>query len=225
MCGRYSLTNSKSKEIMERFGPVQIEFEFEPRYNITPSQQVPVVINQNGNKRLLMFHWGLIPHWARDESVAHKLINARAETLTEKPSFRESFEQRRCLVLADGFYEWKKEGRVKIPYRIIMRDGKPFAFAGLWDTWLSPAGQRLNSCVIITTGSNTLMETIHSRMPVILPKNMESIWLDSAYPIHKVKALLKPFPSEEMSAYEVSSLVNSPRKDEPACIYPVNRLF
>ncbi|KJR45613.1 hypothetical protein UF75_4007 [Desulfosporosinus sp. I2] len=212
--------------IIKRFGLVQLEFEFGPRYNIAPSQQVPVVICKNGNNRLLMFQWGLIPYWAKDESIGNKLINARAETLEEKPCFRKSFEQKRCLVLADGFYEWKKEGRIKKPYRITLQDGRPFAFAGLWDSWLSPTGQTINSCVIITTTPNKLMEPIHNRMPVILPQDMEPLWLDAGtIPSRVVKGLLTPFPEEGMVAYEVSPLVNSPRNDGPECMVPVNNLF
>jgi len=224
MCGRYSF--SQPKDIRERFGLVQLEFEFGPRYNIAPSQEIPVVIHQNGGNRLVMLRWGLIPYWAKDESIGNKLINARAETLEEKPSFRKSFEQRRCLVLADGFYEWKKEGRVKKPYRITLQDGKPFAFAGLWDTWLAPTGETVNSCAIITTTHNKLIEPIHNRMPVILPKDMESLWLDvSVPPSREVKGLLTPFPAEEMVAYEVSPLVNSPRNEGHECMVPVNSLF
>ncbi|WP_235839004.1 SOS response-associated peptidase [Desulfosporosinus metallidurans] len=193
---------------------------------MAPSQQVPVVIHQNGGNRLLMVRWGLIPYWAKDESIGNKLINARAETLEEKPSFRRSFEQRRCLVLADGFYEWKKEGRVKKPYRITLLDGRPFAFAGLWDSWLSPTGQTINSCAIITTTPNKLMEPIHNRMPVILPQDMESVWLGGdVTSSREVKGLLTPFPEERMVAYEVSQLVNSPRNDGPECVVPVNSLF
>jgi len=224
MCGRYSFSNPK--DIIERFGLVQLEFDFGPRYNIAPSQQVPVVIHQNGGNRLLMFKWGLIPYWAKDENIGNKLINARAETLEEKPSFRKSLEQKRCLVLADGFYEWKKEGRGKKPYRITLQDGRPFAFAGLWDTWLSPTGQRINSCVIITTTPNKLMEPIHNRMPVILQQDMESLWLDvNITSSREVKGLLTPFSADLMVAYEVSQLVNSPCNDFPECIAQVNRLF
>ena len=225
MCGRYLFAAPRPRELVARYAPVQLEFDFEPRYNIAPSQQVPVVINRKGGNRLLMFRWGLIPYWHKGESPGKPLINARAETLEEKPSFRTTFPQRRCLILADGFYEWKRAGRVKRPYRITLQDGKPFAFAGLWDTWLSPAGQTINSCAIITTQPNKLMETIHSRMPVILSGSGESIWLDSGRSIQEVKALLQPFPAEKMSACEVSSLVNSAAKDEPACLAPINRLF
>ncbi|HWQ43106.1 MAG TPA: SOS response-associated peptidase [Desulfosporosinus sp.] len=222
MCGRYSF----SKPDLKRFGLGQLEFEFVPRYNIAPSQQVPVVISQNGCKRLLMFRWGLIPYWAKEMSIGNKLINARAETLEEKPSFCKSLDQKRCLVLADGFYEWKSEGRVKKPYRITLQDGGTFAFAGLWDAWLSPTGQRIDSCTIITTTPNKLLEPIHNRMPVILPQDVESIWLDENIKWSgEVHGMLKPFPAESLVAYEVSQLVNSPRNDGPGCVVPVNSLF
>lgn len=224
MCGRFSL--SEPRGIVERFSIVQLEFEFEPRYNIAPSQQVPVVIRENGSNRLFMFRWGLIPYWAADEKIGNKLFNARAETLEERSSFRKSFEQKRCLVLADGFYEWRKEGRVKKPYRFTLKDGRPFAFAGLWDSWLSPAGQLINSCTIITTTPNTLMEPIHDRMPVIMPPEMESAWLDvDSTPSRELIGLLKPYPAERMVAYEVLTLVNSPRNEGPECAVPANSLF
>lgn len=222
MCGRYSF----AKPNIERFGEGQLEFEFVPRYNIAPSQQVTVVIRQKGGNHLRMLRWGLIPYWAKDISIGNKLINARAETLEEKPSFRKSLEQKRCLVLADGFYEWKSEGRIKKPYRITLQDGGTFAFAGLWDSWLSPTGQRVNSCTIITTTPNKLLESIHNRMPVILPQDMESVWLDENVTwSSEVRGLLTPFPVERMVAYEVSQLVNSPCNDFPECIAPVNSLF
>jgi len=226
MCGRYSF--SGPKDIIKRFGLVQLKFEFEfgPRYNIAPTQQVPVVIQKNDGNRLLMVRWGLIPHWAKNMSFGNNLINARAETLREKPSFRKSLEQRRCLVLSDGFYEWKREGRTRKPYRIILQDGITFAFAGLWDSWSSPTGQKINSCTIITTTSNELMEPIHNRMPVILPQDMESVWLDQNVPWSSaVHSILTPYPAEGMAAYEVSQMVNSPHNDFPECILPVNRLF
>ncbi|KLU67402.1 putative SOS response-associated peptidase YedK [Desulfosporosinus acididurans] len=224
MCGRFSLIQVKDLE--KRFDFVQLELEFEPRFNIAPSQSVPVVVRENDRNYLRMFRWGLIPSWAKDEHLGSKMINARGETLSEKPSFRKSFEQKRCLVLADGFYEWKKEGRIKAPYRITLQDGKPFAFAGLWDTWLSPSGQRINSCTIITTASNKLMETIHQRMPVILPADKESLWLNvEASSSHDVQGLLTPYPSEQMVAYEVLPYVNSPSYEGPECVMPVNKLF
>ena len=224
MCSRFSFIFIN--EIKDRFNLAQPEFDFEPRYNIAPSQPVPVVIHRNGGNQLCIFRWGLIPYWAKDESIGNKLINARAETLEEKPSFRQSLKQKRCLVLADGFYEWKKEGRLRKPYRITLRDGKPFAFAGLWDSWRSPTGQIINSCTIITTTPNKLMEPIHNRMPVILPQDKESLWLDVGITSSdEVKSLLSPFPEEQMIAYEVSTLVNSPQYDGPECVFPAYSLF
>ncbi|AFM39467.1 hypothetical protein Desaci_0400 [Desulfosporosinus acidiphilus SJ4] len=224
MCGRFSLIQVKDLE--KRFEFEQIEFEFEPRYNIAPSQQVPGVLRQNGRNRLCMFRWGLIPNWAKDERIGNKMINARGETLKEKQSFRKSLEQRRCLVLADGFYEWKREGRVKKPYRITLHDGRPFAFAGLWDSWLTPAGQRVNSCTIVTTSSNTLMETIHQRMPVILPQKNEALWLNvDVVSGGEAQSLLTPYPAEQMDAYEVLPLVNSPSYEGPECVIGASSLF
>lgn len=224
MCGRYSF--AKPDGIYERFGLGQVESELRPRYNIAPTQPVPVVIHQNGMNCLHMLRWGMIPHWAKDVSIGNKLINARAETLEKKPSFRKSLEQKRCLVLADGFYEWKKEGHGKKPYRITLQDGNPFAFAGLWDSWLSSTGQTINSCTIITTSPNKLMEPIHDRMPVILPRDLESIWLDeNVTSSREAKGLLTPFPAEMMAAYEVAPMVNSPHNDSPECMAPVTYLF
>lgn len=225
MCGRYSFSKIKANDIIQRFGPVQLEFEFGPSYNIAPSQQIPVVIHKDGVNRLLGLRWGLIPYWAKDEHLGNKLINARAETLEERPSFRKSFKQKRCLILADGFYEWRKEGRVKKPFRITLKDGGLFAFAGLWDSWLSPIGQTINTCTIITTTPNELMEPIHNRMPVILQRDSEPDWLSADTPGREIKGLLTPFPAEEMVAYEVSSLVNSPHNDVPECVLPVSSLF
>ncbi|MDA8228807.1 MAG: SOS response-associated peptidase [Desulfitobacterium hafniense] len=184
------------------------------------------MVQQNGVNRLLLLRWGLIPYWAKDMSIGNKLINARAETLEEKPSFRKSLEQKRCLVLADGFYEWKNEGRVKRPYRFTLQDGGTFAFAGLWDSWLSSTGQKLDSFTIITTTPNKLVEPIHNRMPVILPQDMESVWLDQSVAWScDVHSRLAPFPEEQIVAYEVSQTVNSSLNDGPECVVPVTRLF
>lgn len=221
MCGRFSFTEPDG--ILERFALGRLEVELKPRYNIAPAQAVPVVLKEAGVNRLEMFRWGLVPYWAKDVSIGSKLINARAETLEEKPSFRRLLEKRRCLILADGFYEWKKDRRNKKPYRITMRDGKPFAFAGLWDSWLSPAGQTINSCTIITTSPNSLMEPIHNRMPVILPQEAEKVWLDQAVTYSPaLKDLLAPFPEGLMQFYEVSPLVNSPENEFRECIDPAS---
>jgi len=219
MCGRYTFAQPNQIEL--RFGIVPSESRLIPRYNIAPTQMVPAVINQAG-RRLVMLRWGLIPSWAKDLSIGNKMINARAETLAEKPSFRTLLQRRRCLIIADGFYEWKKEGTGKKPYRITLIDEEPFAFAGLWDSWTSPAGEIIQSCTIITTAANELMQPIHNRMPVILPKDAEQIWADPAVTDKLLlKDLLQPYPAELMTAYEVSPLVNSPKNDLPECLKQV----
>jgi putative SOS response-associated peptidase YedK len=161
----------------------------------------------------------LIPFWAKDEKIGSKMINARAESIEEKPSYRNAFRQRRCLVLADGFYEWKDKNG-KTPYRITLKDHQPFAMAGIWETWKNPEGKMIHSFSIITTSANELMKSIHDRMPVILPPEFEETWLKSDDP-REIRELLQPFESEKMQAWEVSKLVNSPRNDNPAVILPV----
>lgn len=196
-----------------------------PRYNIAPTQDIPDVITSGGNQ-LVMFRWGLIPHWAREISIGSKMINARGETLREKPSFRSSLQRRRCLIPADGFYEWKREGSTKQPYRITLKNSELFGFAGLWDSWTAPSGEVINSCTIITTSPNELLEPIHNRMPVILSPAAEEMWLDpSISDSLLLENLLKPYPAELMQAYQVSSAVNSPRNDNPECITPAASLF
>jgi putative SOS response-associated peptidase YedK len=217
MCGRFSF--SEFDGIGERFliEPPTLK----PNYNVAPSQDVPVII-YDGSNRLAMFRWGLIPFWAKDPSIGNKMINARAETVDEKPSFKHSLQRKRCLVLADGFYEWKKEGSTKRPHRISLKNKDLFGFAGLWDTWKSPAGDIINSCSIITTSPNELMAVIHNRMPVILPREVEQLWLDQGITdSHFLKSLLKPYPADLMIAYEVSTLVNSPKNNGPECLAPV----
>ena len=208
MCGRYSLTADLA-ELAGRF-----EFDgdweaFERRYNIAPTQEVLTVVG--GEKRRGGFmRWGLIPHWAKDPKIGSRMINARAETVAEKPSFRTALRRRRCLVLADGFYEWQRVGKNKKPMRIVMRSGKPFAFAGLWETWRDPEGTVIPSCTIITTTPNDLLKPIHNRMPVILPRDIEEFWLDESVddPV-ALTSVLTPYFDDAMEAYEVSSLVNS----------------
>ncbi len=163
-----------------------------------------------------MMKWGLIPFWAKDPSIGNRMINARAESIAEKPAFRNAFQRRRCLVIADGFYEWRKEGKHKVPMRIILKTGQPFGFAGLWETWMSSEGAAIESCTIVTTTPNALMEPIHNRMPVILPREAETVWLDPGNADSAVlRELLVPYAAEGMEAYEVSALVNTPRNDVP----------
>jgi len=220
MCGRYTLT-ADIDTISQRFKLDTHGLKIEPRYNIAPSQEAPVIVVEDG-KVLKMMKWGLIPFWAKDESIASKTINARAETLHHKPSFKKSLTEKRCLVPADGFYEWKKEGRGKIPIRFVLKNRDVFAFAGLWDTWRNQIGELVFSFTIITTKANALVRPIHDRMPVILKKEYEELWLDpKVNDIDKLLSLLIPYPPEMMEAYRVSSLVNSPKEDSPECIKPV----
>ena len=161
--------------------------------------------------------WGLIPFWAKDYSIGNRMINARAETVDTSAAFRRAFERRRCLVVADGFYEWLKVGKARVPMRVALSSGEPFAFAGLWETWRSPEGEQVASCTIITTTPNAVMEPVHNRMPVILSRDAESEWLDmtGARPAAKLKELLVPYAGQDLEVYEVSTLVNSPRNDTP----------
>lgn len=220
MCGRFTLTADLDR-VEARFAFRAKDLSYTPRYNIAPSQPVLTLIKTE-EPRAGFLRWGLIPSWAKDAAIGDRMINARAETVAEKPSFRRALQKRRCLVLADGFYEWRKEGKKKTPLYIALKTHEPFGFAGLWETWKSPTGETIHSCTIITTTPNALMESIHNRMPVILPCAAEALWLDrTVEDPQALLPLLTPCPAEEMEAYAVSQLVNSPRNDTPACIEPV----
>ncbi len=224
MCGRYTLTKDH-QELEGRFDFKASSFDWVPRYNIAPGQPVPAVIS-NRERHAELLHWGLIPFWAKDRKIGNRMINARAETVADRPSFRRAFRHRRCLVLADGFYEWKKVGRRKAPVRIGLKSGEAFAFAGLWEVWRSSSMEEVRSCAIITTTANALMEPIHDRMPVILSPKAEGRWLDaSVEDPAELAGLLLPYPPEAMDAYPVSTLVNSPRNDTPECIRPLTALL
>ncbi len=178
MCGRYSTTTTDAAVLNERFA-VQHGLEtFVPSRNVKPTQEAAVVTMQDGQRTLAAMRWGLIPPWARDATIASKTFNARAETVADKPSFHHAFRRRRCLVLATGFYEWQQEGRRKVPYQFVVGDGDLFAFAGLYETWKSPSGETWQTYTVITTPPNDLVAPIHNRMPVILPRDVEAIWLD-----------------------------------------------
>lgn len=219
MCGRFTLTADVST-LQDAFPFVNMPEGLQPRFNIAPSQPVAVVPN-DGRNQLDYFVWGLIPSWAKDPSIGNRMINARAETLLEKPSFRSAFRRRRCLVLADGFYEWKQGERGKTPMYIRLASGKPFAFAGLWESWNAPDGSNVLSCTIITTQPNDLMATIHNRMPVILPEQAYPTWLETGEgDVQRLTELLVPYSEQEMQAYPVSTLVNSPNNDVPELIRP-----
>ncbi len=221
MCGRFTLTVNPA-EAQETFTEYTFPQNFAPRFNIAPSQPILVIPNDDQNAADF-FIWGLIPMWAKDPSIGNRLINARAETLEEKPAFRGSLKYKRCLILADGFYEWKgAPGRkTKTPFFIHMKDRKPFAFAGLWDSWNGPDGSQVKSCAIITTVPNELMAIIHNRMPAILHPRDYAKWLDpSPQTPDQLKPLIKPFPAEMMNAYPVSALVNTPANDTPELVHP-----
>ena len=221
MCGRFTLTVDPAK-LQDAFTNINFPPQFAPRFNIAPTQPVLAIPN-DGKNRADFFVWGLIPSWAKDPSIGNRLINARGETLAEKPSFRGSFKYKRCLILADGFYEWKSQPgtKVKLPHFIHMKDHQPFAFAGLWDEWNSPDGSQIRSCTIVTIEPNELMMPIHNRMPVILPPNAYAQWIDPAIRTpESLGALIKPYPAEQMAAYPVSTLVNSPKNDRAECVVP-----
>ncbi len=214
MCGRYSLTASIA-ELGERFefGPPWPDHP--PRYNIAPTQHVLTVVG-GGARRAGLMRWGLIPPWARDASIGNRMINARAETAAERPSFRAALRRRRCLVPADGFYEWRRTALGRRPMRITLASGEPFAMAGLWERWRGPAGEDVASCAILTTEPNELMRTIHDRMPVIVPRELEGLWLDaSVREPADLGPALAPYDPAAMRAAEVSPLVNSPANDGP----------
>lgn len=220
MCGRFTLTAEVS-ELQQEFSFANFTHEIPPRYNIAPSQPVAVIANEP-NYKIDFFVWGLIPHWAKDAQIGNRLINARAETLAQKPAFRGPFRYHRCLILADGFYEWKKENGSKTPILVKLKSNKPFAFAGLWDSWQSPDGSEIRSCTIITTSPNSLLTPIHDRMPVILPPAEYLTWINPE-PVspNELSQLLRPYPADEMVAYPVSRRVNDPQFDDPQCILPL----
>jgi len=221
MCGRFTLTVDPA-ELQEKFGNYTFPKKFSPRFNIAPTQPVMAIPNDDKFKADF-FVWGLIPMWAKDPSIGSRMINARGETLAEKPSFRGSLKYKRCLILADGFYEWKSaEGKkTKTPYFIHMKDRQPFAFAGLWDSWNSPDGSLIRSCTIITTEPNELTALVHDRMPAILHTRDYAQWLDpSPQTPDQLLPLIKPFPADVMDAYPVSTLVNKPANDVPELVVP-----
>jgi putative SOS response-associated peptidase YedK len=216
MCGRYSFI-LEDELIKERFGVTVRSAIYKARYNCAPTQDLAVISDEDPST-LSLYRWGLIPFWAKDPAIGNKLINAKSETILEKPSFKASFRNKRCLVLSDGYYEWTKE-KEKIPFRIIRRDRSPFAFAGIWDRWTSPDGEIIHSFSILTVASPPKMMQIHDRMPVILDIKDERKWLERTGESDLLD-LLHPFPVEELTAFPVSKLVNSPRNDTPEILVP-----
>ncbi|MED4732363.1 SOS response-associated peptidase [Aneurinibacillus migulanus] len=225
MCGRFTLF-TPLPELLTRFSAsIDPAIQYQPQYNIAPSQSVLAVVEERGRNIIKPLKWGLIPHWAQDPKIGYKMINARAETIDEKASFKTPFWRQRCLILSNGFYEWKKVGKGKTPIRFRLKGDKPFAFAGLWERWKSDEGEEIYTCTIITTEPNDLTREVHNRMPVILHAKSEKIWLDSSVDdAELLKSLLIPYPSSEMEAYEVSNLVNSPKNTGAEFITPLNSL-
>lgn len=220
MCGRYTLS-SPSAKLFEKFEIGGEAPELTPNYNVAPTQSVAAIIEGDGIRRLEALRWGLVPSWAKDPSIGSRMINARSETAHEKPSFRTAFKRRRCLIPADGFYEWKKEEGGKQPFHIHMKDGEPFAFAGLWETWDGGEGE-VRTCAILTTEANEMMSEIHHRMPVILPAELHDAWLGGEAEKDELIAMMEPHPSGGMEAYPVSRFVNKPSNNDPSCVEPVS---
>lgn len=223
MCGRYT-QSTKLNDLVGRFGLNEPGFDLAPRYNLSPNQQAPVAgvrPDTPDSRSLKLMLWGLVPYWAKDPTIGNKMINARAETLRQRPAFRHLLSSNRCLVLADGFYEWFKEGRTKTPMRFLLETEEPFAFAGLWDRWRQADATILYSFTIITTEPNELVGPIHNRMPAILRPEDEQSWLDPTIKdTAAISRMLRPYPAESMKSYRVSRIVNSPLNDTPDCIMP-----
>lgn len=217
MCGRYTLAVSPA-QLAARFGVAPLELQ--PRYNIAPTQPAPVVRLGDDGREMTLLRWGLIPSWANDASIGARLINARSETVLEKPAFRTAFRRRRCLIPASGFYEWQATAAGKQPFYITSVDGEPMAFAGLWEQWRAPDGALLESYTILTTAANAVVAPIHDRMPVILPPDLDALWLDPAADVSRLHALCLNPPPVALRAYPVSRAVNQVRNDNEELIQP-----
>ncbi len=223
MCGRYRL--ARKKEILAETFDAENEVDWSPRYNVAPGQDVPVVRQDAARpaRSLSLIRWGLIPAWSKDAKAGYKMINARAETVSDLPAFRDPFRSRRCLVPADGFYEWAKQGKQKSPFCFSMADDSVFAFAGIWDGWRDPQKRNpdkewIETCSIITTSANALLSGIHDRMPVIMKPDNYDFWLDPGFKkVDDLRDMLKPFPADVMRHYRVSARINSVKNDDPAC--------
>ena len=213
------------QEVLSAFGIGKTDIEYTPSYNVAPQQDIIGVVDDQGELGLEQFRWGLIPFWAKDEKIGYKMINARGETIAEKASFRTSFKSKRCLVAADGFYEWKKVGNSKVPFYFTLANRKVFGFAGLWDQWNSPDGKAIKTCTIVTTNPNPLLKQVHDRMPVIIEKKDEKKWLGQETDIDELQALIKPYPEKLMKKSQVTEFVNSVKNNSPKCIEAQQTLF
>lgn len=223
MCGRFVRTTSV--DIFAQMFKARGMGGLTPTYNVAPSQAILLARNTHeGTREMVSLYWGLVPHWSKGPDPKYSMINARAESVATKSAFRDAFNRRRCLIAADGFYEWKKEGGTKHPYFIRLRRGRPFAFAGIWDFWESPSQLPMESCAIITCGANSLVETIHDRMPVILSQPSYDAWMAVTTPQADLVAMLKPYPGQMMEAWPVGTAVNSPRNNWAALIDPLSSM-
>jgi putative SOS response-associated peptidase YedK len=219
MCGRFTITVSIEELMLRYYIDQKTNRYHTPRYNVAPTQMVLAVINDGERNRIGELQWGLVPSWANDQKIGYKMINARSETLLEKASFKNLINRKRCILPADGFFEWKKQNGKKQPMRITMKDKNIFSMAGLYDTWQSEDGKKINTCTIITTQPNQLMKDIHDRMPVILKEEDEEVWLNrNNTNIEELMSLLQPFPEDLMYAYPVSPIVGNVRNDTPECV-------
>ena len=216
MCGRFAMTVPLSTLIRE-FGIERTDCDVRPSYNIAPGRDIVAIVHDDG-KVLTAFRWGLVPFWTKDPSTGSRMINARAESVAEKPAFRQAFRARRCLIAASGFYEWKKDGREKRPVYIRPKTADLICLAGVYEFWQSADGRRLATCAIITTEANSLIRPVHDRMPVIIRKADHPLWFDRSGPVRGAQMLLTPYPDDELEIYNVSGKVNSPVNDSPECI-------
>jgi putative SOS response-associated peptidase YedK len=221
MCGRYTIS-SRIEALAERFHATVAQDILTPTYNAAPSQALPTIFNTNPHE-MTVSAWGFIPEWADGRPDLKPLINARAETVATKPTFRQAFRTKRCLVVADGFYEWKRAGKSRVPYRIAFKSGEPFAFAGIWSTVHDPSGQPYTTFAILTTEANERVAQVHNRMPVILHARDEAHWLNQRFALEAAQALLIPFPADLLTVYEVSPKVNSPAHNTPDLLQPVSQ--
>ncbi|MGQ0562499.1 MAG: SOS response-associated peptidase [Gemmatimonadota bacterium] len=221
MCGRFTLT-ADGEEIRTEFGLPDVPFDYRPRYNIAPMQDVLAIVQASAGPRAGWMRWGLVPSWAEDPAIGTRMINARSETIDEKSAFRQAFEKRRCLIVADGFYEWRQLGNVKVPLRIRLAEDRLFGFAGLWERWSRRGAGPLVTCTILTTTPAPGSASIHDRMPVILPERERSRWLDRDVDPDSLKPLLRPYEGDDLHAYSVSTLVNRVENDSPDCVVPAD---
>ncbi len=222
MCGRFALATEK--HVLEMLYQLEIREDLQPHFNVAPGRNILGIRASADDlgREASLFRWGLIPFWADDPAIGSRMINARSETAAEKPSFRSAYRKRRLLIPASGFYEWKKSGQAKQPYYVSLKGGGPFSFAGLWERW-EKGEESLESCTILTTGPNALLKDLHERMPVIIRPEDYRDWLDPATPPDSVAGFLKPYPSEELNVYPVSTMVNKPVNNSPDLIKPIGK--